>query len=213
MAQKFNITESEATPRPKNFIPPIPGFQTKPTVIIGNVVSQAVKKVFINTGSEAANDNAVGLAKILNTRVYSNIEFVGASYTDENNQNVTFESLKIDLVLMTVNNQKNIVKTTLQGRNGTVKEYISDGDFSVKIEGKLFGDGAMNYPEGDVQKLIAVCLAPQAIQVNSDYLKLFDISNLVVETYDFPQTEGVRNYQEFTLNCVSDKELILLKNA
>jgi hypothetical protein len=35
--------------------------------------------------------------------------------------------MKFTSALITVTQQKNIVKTALAGRNGTVKEYMSDG--------------------------------------------------------------------------------------
>lgn len=211
MAKKFNIAKSPGGVRPSNFIPPIPPFQTKPTVIIGSVVSKALKKLFINTGVE--EEDITFKFSAINTPVFSDIFFEGNSYVDENDNTVTFLGLSIDLVLMTVTNQKNIVETVLQGRNGSVKEYISDGDCQIVIEGKIFGAGPNNYPQDEVQTLIEICKAPQAITVTSEYLKMFDVSSLVIRSLTLPQEEATRNYQAFTLNCLSDRDLILLKNA
>ena len=55
-------------------------------------------------------------------------------------QNDSKGSLKLQLlwVLLEVTQTKIIIKTPVQGRNGTVKEYISDGDYIVNIRGGLF---------------------------------------------------------------------------
>ena len=132
---------------------------------------------------------------------------------DQNNITQTYGPLTIQLVLVTVGNVKNIVKTTLQGRNGTVKEYISDGDYAIKIEGKIFGNGPNNYPQDDVQALQKICLAPQSINIINSHLNMFNIEDIVIESYNIDQQEGMRNCQPFVLNCVSDTPLILLKNA
>lgn len=210
--QKFNITQTTGAGNKQQFIPPVPGFQTKPKVIIQGAALKVLKKIFINTGLPEPSDTPEATSRY-NTDVYSNIVFQSFEYLDEDEIAVDVFGLRIDLVLMDIQMSKNIVKTVLQGRNGTVKEYISDGDFSVTINGKLYGPGANAYPYDDVNALLSIINAPVAIPVEGDYLKQFNISSLVVESYNMPQEEGIRNYQSFTLNCVSDKELILEKNA
>jgi hypothetical protein len=210
--KKFNPVRSTAQVQKKDFKLPTPGFQTKPTVIIGQVGTQVLKKIFINTGTEVS-DTPIGTSKVFNQPIYSDITFNGGSYTDENNLTQNFASLNIQLVLVTVMNTKNIIETTLQGRNGTVKEYISDGDYQIKIEGMLYGEGMNNYPQDAVQALHNICLAPQSINVTSSFLKMFNIEDIVIKSYNIDQQEGIRNAQPFTLNCVSDRPLILLKNA
>ncbi len=210
--KKFNTNILRTEQPKKHFTIPAPGFQTKPTVVIGTAALQVARKVFINTTIEA-EDQEIGRSRIFNQPIYSDITFSAGSYTDENNLTQNYDSLNVEDCLITVMNTKNIIKTTLQGRNGTVKEYISDGDFTIKIEGRIYGQGMTNYPENEVQKLLAICLAPQSVTVTSSHLKLFNVEDIVIESYNIDQVEGVRNYQPFTLNCVSDTPLILLKNA
>jgi hypothetical protein len=212
MAEKFNIIQTTGTPKLKDFTLPTPGVQTKPKIIIGTAVLDQAKKVFINTGSEA-EDSPIGKSQIFNRPIYSNITFNAGDYRDQNNREITYSWLTVEDCLVTVGNTKNIIETTLQGRNGTVKEYISDGDYQIKIEGRIYGKGMNNYPQGEVQNLHAICLAPQAINITSTFLKMFNIEDIVIKSYNIDQQEGVRNCQPFILNCVSDYPLILLKNA
>jgi len=212
MAKKFNIFDQKQPDKVSKFFPEPAGLRKQPKVVIANAAFNYGKKLFYKIGFERI-DEPNGSSKLLNTPVYADLVLKGGSYTDEKGETITYGELKIELALIEVNNEKNIVTTTLQGRNGTVKEYISDGDFQVSIKGKIFGDGANAYPFAEVQALVDICLAPQAIEVESDFLKIFEVSSLVIRSYVFPQTEATRNYQEFTLNCLSDKELILLKDA
>ncbi len=224
--RKFTPISTEQPKQLKNFQIPLPGTQTKPTVIIGQQAYKAYKKIFVSlpkegqredkqyliTGEEI-QDQEIGRSKLFNQPIYSDVTFQAASYVDQNNNTINFASLQIDLVLMTVRNSKNIIKTTLQGRDGTVKEYISNGDYDIKIEGMIYGNGINNYPQQDVQRLINICLAPQSIRVTSAFLKTFNVEDIVIESYQIDQQEGMRNCQPFTLHCVSDSPLILLKNA
>jgi hypothetical protein len=204
--KKFNIIQTTGTPKLKDFNLPTPGVQTKPKIIIGQAGLNLVKKTFIVTGREE-KDAEIGKSQIFNVPIYSNITFNAGSYTDQNNRTINYASgnLVIEDCLVTVMNTKNIIKTSLQGRNGTVKEYISDGDYQIKIEGRIYGNGMNDYPQELVQKLHGICLAPQSINLTSTFLKLFNIEDIVIESYNIDQ--------QFVLNCVSDYPLILLKNA
>lgn len=127
--------------------------------------------------------------------------------------------LNIPTVLFTVSQKKNIISTAVQGRNGTVKEYISDGDFNVNVKGVLVGDNG-KYPRlgfestskggvVSVDYLMQVLKANKAITVNSWYLKIiFGISELVITDYNFPQNEGEYSVQPFEFNAISDTEYI-----
>ncbi len=211
--RKFNVGKSQPKVTKKDFhLPFSPAISTKPSVIIGRAALAQVKKIFINTGREV-EDQEIGRSKIFNQPIYSDVTFQSGTYTDQNNQNINYSELNVEDVLITVMNTKNIIETTLQGRNGTVKEYISDGDYTITISGKIYGKGMNNHPQDDVQKLHNICLAPQSIKVTSSFLKLFNVEDIVIKTYTIDQLEGIRNYQPFTLNCVSDYPLILLKNA
>lgn len=209
---EFQINKSEQPKQKKNFTVPKPGIQTKPTIIIGQILNGVAKKTFIQTGEEVS-DEPIGTSKIFNVPIYCDITFNAGSYLNQDGLEINYQSLNLENVLVTIGNTKNIIKTKMQGRNGDIKEYISDGDFVIKIEGKIYGKGMNNYPIEEVQKLLSICFAPQSINITSGFLKMANIEDIVIESYNIDQMEGVRNYQPFTLNCLSDYPLILLKNA
>lgn len=148
----------------------------------------------------------------LGNPVYSNLEFEPAVYSWKDNE-FDFEGIVINTVLFTVNQTKNIVKTEIQGRRGTVKEYISDGDFQITVNGSIVSSEPKVYPREAVNRLKNLLEVPLPIQITSEFLNIFDISSVVVESYSFPQTRGVRNVQPFTIQLVSDEPLELQINA
>lgn len=117
--------------------------------------------------------------------------------------------LELQTVLSEVSMTKNIVKTSMQGVDGTVKEYISDGDYEVTIRGAIVAEDNL-FPEDDIKLLHQLCLVKDALIVESEFLQLFDIYNLVIESYSFPEEEGYLNMQFFELQCVSDKPIELI---
>ena len=122
-------------------------------------------------------------------------------------------NLRIDMVLMNVSMSKNIIKTSIQGMNGTVKEYVNSGDYIINIKGALF-EKSNEYPEDAVMNLIELCERPESIRVESHFLQLFGINDIVIENYKFEAKEGQGNAQFFEINAVSDieQELILSEN-
>jgi hypothetical protein len=110
--------------------------------------------------------------------------------------------------LCTVSRPSIIIKTQIQGKNGTVKEYISKDDFAITINGIIAGENGQ-YPETEALALQRMAEAPVPIPVVSRFLNALEIYNIVVVDYSMPQTAGGISKQDFTLICISDEPLEL----
>jgi hypothetical protein len=126
-------------------------------------------------------------------------------------------SVQVTIVecVITVSQERNIVATAIQGRDGTVKEYVSDGDYSVEVSAALLpyaggnADGGFEnvedrYPLSEMEDLLALLKAKEALDVQSDFLTLFGVESAVVKAYSFAQ-ETHSNRQAFTLSLLSDE--------
>jgi hypothetical protein len=60
-------------------------------------------------------------------------------YRDKEGNVRDFQTVAISEITSVVNLQKNIVKTSIQGKNGTIKEYSNSGDFVINITGTVSG--------------------------------------------------------------------------
>jgi hypothetical protein len=135
--------------------------------------------------------------------VWTQVTFVSVKYTDVNNKEITTPRLSFESILVSVSFPRNIVKTEIQGRNGTVKEYIGEGDAQISFRGVMTG-GNGHYPGEQVAQLMEVIKAPCAIPVISRHLGYMGIQSVVFEDRSFEQEEGSYSYQVFSLNAISD---------
>lgn len=192
-------------------IPTGPDFPTLPNkynIILSTFGLANIKPKLFNLPNEEEQDEAFAIS-YLGTPVYSNLIINKGSYTDDNGKVISYNGLDVDTVLFDVFMDKNIIKTVLQGRNGSVKEYISDGDFEVIIRGALVSKEANKYPAQEFDTLKTICKLPVAIEVYSGFLQFMSIHNLVIHSYNFPQREGFNNMQVFELRCMSDEPIEL----
>ncbi len=115
-----------------------------------------------------------------------------------------------------VSQTKNIVRTALVGMRGTIKESISAGDYEITMKVGLVamenGKIVDKYPAEGVRQLRALMDQEQALYVDSEFLRLFDITRVVVTSYRINQ-DTYSNHQIVTINCVSDEDYIINSNA
>lgn len=140
----------------------------------------------------------------LGTVVYSNVIFNAGVILDENGVKDYWNDFRIDDVLLTVSQSKKIITTEIQGRDGTVKEYIGLDDFQIQITGRLNGTYNVN-PKDLTRQLKTILSAGQPLEITSWYLQNLDITDIVVKDFNFGQTEGEYSTQYFTINALSDK--------
>lgn len=126
-----------------------------------------------------------------------------------------FAGIVLNDPIVEVSRDKIILTTEVQGRDGTVKEYISQGDYAVTIKGILASnplDGRVSrrYPEAEVLALKKVVEVPEALPVAGRLFRILGIRNLVIKGVSWPALPGFTNLQAFELRCLSDDPIELL---
>ena len=94
------------------------------------------------TGSTKKN-GAIGIG-MMGNYYYSDLNILAGSYTVRGNgttTTVSYPGIIISTVLMQVSQEKRIVKTPIQGRDGTIKQYIGLGDYKIKCTGIIAAQG------------------------------------------------------------------------
>ncbi|MFX1704600.1 DUF6046 domain-containing protein [Chitinophaga sp. CC14] len=139
----------------------------------------------------------------LGTPVLTDLTFESVAYDLNSTQRIIVPSVKLTTVLLAVSLPKNIVATAIQGRDGTVKEYIGKGDYQISINGIITGQNG-HYPADDVIALKRMVDAPVPIRVTSTYLQHLDIYDVVIVDFNTAQEPGGYSQQIFTINAISD---------
>lgn len=123
------------------------------------------------------------------------------------------ETINMPEAVITVSLQKQIKKTAINGLEGSIKEYFSNGDYSLQIETGIVAlndDGYIidKYPSEGVSRLKKFLDHNGSLNVSSPLLNLFDISQLVVTGYTL-QCAADSNHQIVSITAVSDKDYVI----
>lgn len=211
MANRYNLNEPLSV-------------QNQAKLIIKGVGGALLKTQFYNidrkrVAREQEDEEMYGAkGNLLGAPVFDAVVFKkpngDATLSSQNNGGqITSEDLVLPIALITITQEKNIVKTAIQGRNGTIKEYVSDGDFNVNIKGVIVGMDSNKPPVAELKKLDTFCTSPLTLDVVSNVLDYFKIYTVVITGYTYEQREGMRNVYDFDLNCLSDIPFEIKSNA
>jgi hypothetical protein len=147
----------------------------------------------------------------LGTPVFAPFAFEDGNY-EKNKEIIKYAGIRLDTALIDVSLEKNIVRTQIQGRNGTVKEYISDGDYIISVKALLVSPNMSLAPESAMRKLINLFSVPDSLPVKSDFLQLFSIYRIVIEKPSFKQVQGFNNMIAVEFSAYSDENLASVVN-
>jgi hypothetical protein len=136
--------------------------------------------------------------------VFDAVVLNGLTYTDFQGNTISLGDFTLEIALIEAENAREIVTTPVTGRDGHVHEYMSDGDWDIKISGVLINPLANIPPETLVRALNQFCKAKKEIKVNSTVLSYLDIYSIIIVRPRFIQRRGERNAIDYELYCLSD---------
>lgn len=103
---------------------------------------------------------------------------------------------------ISVGSKKNLVKTTVQGRDYTRKELVSGGDRTFSVSGKIVSNIIDKYPTNDVRKFINIMEYGGIVQVNNMIFGQFNVDRIIIEDYRMEPTD-CKNEQPYSFTCVA----------
>jgi hypothetical protein len=115
-------------------------------------------------GSLIANFQDIIGVSDLNTPMYDNLVFV---LKEDNETDVV---LTLNAVQFVITQPKNIVRTKVSGRNGSIKEYNSDDDYIVRGTAKLTNPDGRLFPEQPLNTFVRVAKAQSEVDIISKIL-------------------------------------------
>jgi hypothetical protein len=182
------------------------------TSILGTVIYDTITLSYYNNSYSASNASQIGGAPITQSATSGG---AGAQSINNPPSGVAggaplSRSLDLtcyfDTVKFTVTQTRNIVTTPINGLDGTVKEFISDGDYIIDCEAIIAFNG-INYIDYQfLQNIQNLLLVQDTIQIQSQIINtVFNVQNVVVKNYSFTQPEvGMRNIQSLKFSLLSD---------
>ena len=118
-------------------------------------------------------------------------------------------TLELQDAVVAMTRTKQITTTQVVGMQGTVKEYISNGDYDINIvvglQGTADGKLADVYPVDALRELRKYLEVDKPLQVQSAFFDVFDINRIVIRSVSITQ-DTASNYQELEISALSDNE-------
>jgi hypothetical protein len=101
---------------------------------------------------------------------------------------------------------RNIVQTAVAGVDGTIKEFISNGDDMMTITATIVGGAADYYPQDEIIFIKSFLDKKEPIKIYGDIVnKVLGQLEVVVTSYKINQpNEGMRNVQQIEIQCLSN---------
>lgn len=127
--------------------------------------------------------------------------------TDNPFVNVTGDYVYFPYCTVRIIGRKNIVKTPLSQRRGTVKELYNIDDYQITIRGFLIDVVNRTWPEKYLKALHELFEAGQTFHLDNALTNIFLLSSdqVAVDSFDLPEVQGGRKHvRPFVLNLLSD---------
>lgn len=148
------------------------------------------------------------------------LKIKGGSYTDTKGNQQNIPDIIFETVVISANLSKNIEKTSIEGRDGSVKESICINDWDIEIRAIITADAPVNetvvkrnqmgvYPRDNMSEIYKALKAPIALPIECWFLNQFDINYIVVDKAKIEQVEGEYSMQRLVINATSDTPLII----
>lgn len=123
------------------------------------------------------------------------------------------ETLMVNDATVNITREKHMVRTTLVGLEGTIKEYIANGDYDIGItvgitavndEGQIIDE----YPGDGIRKVKEFLEENKAIEVTSVFFEIFGIDRMVITRFSLDQ-DTHSNRQVIDIKALSDEDYII----
>ncbi len=116
-----------------------------------------------------------------------------------NTKTVCFIDLNPDV---SIQSAKNIVQTTVQGRDYSRKELVSGGDLNFTVQGEIVSNEVGIYPANDVKKFIQIMQYGGIVKVNHFVFDQFNVKEVLIKDFNMGNQEYL-NIQPYSFTCVA----------
>lgn len=161
----------------------------------------------VEGGFEMVNGLPVDRYSALGTPVFDYIKIKNSTYYNHEGKRRRVYDYEFPYECLIELNQPSIIEETfIVGRKGgSIKEQMGTDDWYITIRGLIINYETGNYPTEAVERFIKMISHPTELEVESPFLNMFGINQMVIFDRNIPQIEGALNYQPFTLMCKSNE--------
>lgn len=113
------------------------------------------------------------------------------------------KKLVLENCLFDTSNTKRIVQTAINGKDGTVKEWVSNGDIIINVQVNILNK-ERNYPVDELIEIMNFLKMNQALSITESHInQVLGVTRVVVTSYKHV-VKTWSNYQSIFIDLVSD---------
>lgn len=103
---------------------------------------------------------------------------------------------------ISVQSGKNLILTTVQGRDYSRKELVSGGDLTFSVSGVLVSPILDEYPSNDVKKFVNIMEYGGIVHVNNMIFDQYNVDRILIKDWRMDAQE-CKNMQPYSFTCVA----------
>lgn len=113
------------------------------------------------------------------------------------------KQLVLENCLFDTSNSKRIVQTAINGKDGTVKEWVSNGDIIINVQVNILNK-ERNYPVDELIEIMNFLKLNRDLKITETHInKVLDVTRVVVTSYKHV-VKTWSNFQSIFIDLVSD---------
>lgn len=104
--------------------------------------------------------------------------------------------------LVSTTSDKNLVLTSVVGRDYSRKELVNNGDLRFSVTGRITSTIPDIYPSKEVQKFRQIMRYRGIVDVNNEIFAQWGVTKIAIQSFNLPTSEGNKAVQEYSFECV-----------
>lgn len=104
--------------------------------------------------------------------------------------------------IVTVDSEKNLIATRVQGRDYSRKELVSNGDIKFSVSGQITSREPDIYPDDEIKKFFKVMQYKGIVEVNNMVLNELGVTHIVIQSFNITPKQGYKSLVSYSFSAI-----------
>jgi hypothetical protein len=170
----------------------------------GLIISSGQQAAFI-AGRRTEERNELIDVSMARTMMWDRLQLKRPEYVNDSGNNTQEATINLFECLLSVTQERHIVRTAIKGAEATHKQFIGNGDFFISVIGRIVNNKKV-LPLDFIKNMMYVLGSEEPLEYQCKFLyEGFGIKKVICDTKPkFSQIEGASNAYLFEFTLISD---------
>lgn len=116
------------------------------------------------------------------------------------------DSLLLEIVFITAKRKPITINTVIPGKEYTIKEKLSGGDYDITLKGSIVSKNPYQFPNDEVKLMNDILSTDNLIDINSRYLnEVIGVLQVITKDFTLKEDSKFSNMANFEIHLLSDE--------